>query len=311
LPEPISYIRRVTDAEGSVLFEAVPAGERTRTRAVRPATAFIVASLLRGVLDAGTGASVRRVGFGAPAGGKTGTTDDYKDAWFIGFTPALAAGVWIGFDEPRTIVPRGYGSDLAAPIWGRFMSEVASKRKSNRWLEPPPDVVGVEVCASSFAVATDACRRANGDPPGEVLRPQTYVEYFASGTEPVENCSHHRSLFATLVAPFRSPSPPDAPPLAEDLDAGSPSVTVVHDHTFGKCNGRLVAGPDGLHYLTHHKHAFSLRFTELARVVVDVERQRVRLWLHGGRKYNFRAARANRDALVALQDLLDRENVAR
>jgi hypothetical protein len=72
-----------------------------------------------------------------------------------------------------------------------------------------------------------------------------------------------------------------------------------------------VAGPDGLHYLTHHKHAFSLRFTELARVVVDVERQRVRLWLHGGRKYNFRAARANRDALVALQDLLDRENVAR
>jgi penicillin-binding protein 1A len=318
LPRPTFCITRVTDAEGRILFEAAPSGERSRPRAVSPATAFIVGSLLRGVLDFGTGASVRREGFGAPAAGKTGTTDDYKDAWFIGFTPGLAAGVWIGFDHPRTIVPRGYGSHLAAPVWAQFMSEVAGQRDSDEWIEPPPDVVRVEVCISSLAVATEACRRATFDAAGGVRGPHTYVEYFASGTEPVDHCPLHRSRFDSLVALFRSPSrpvrkpsesapaPPEpAPPSANTSDVLSRSVRVVHDHVFGNCTGRLVAGPDGLRYVTPHKDGFRLRFTELAGVAIDVERQRIRVSDRRGRRYNFRTATAHRDALAALQAALD------
>jgi penicillin-binding protein 1A len=318
VPQPTVYITRVTDAEGRVVFEAAPSGERFRPRAVRPATAFIVSSLLRGVLDAGTGWRVRREGFGAPAAGKTGTTDDYKDAWFIGFTPDLAAGVWIGFDDPRTIVPRGYGSDLAAPVWARFMSEVAGKRDSDQWIEPPPDVVRVEICTSSLAVATEACRRANEDAAGGVWRPQTYMEYFAPDTEPVDRCTLHGSLFATLIAPFRSPSPPyrqpsgtppappeSPPPIANTLDAPSASVPVVHDHVFGNCTGHLAAGPDGLRYVTEHHDAFRFRFTELARVAIDVERRRIQISIREGRTYNFQAATVDPDALLALEAALN------
>jgi hypothetical protein len=80
---------------------------------------------------------------------------------------------------------------------------------------------------------------------------------------------------------------------------------VVHDHVFGNCTGRLVAGPDGLRYVTPHKDGFRLRFTELAGVAIDVERQRIRVSDRRGRRYNFRTATAHRDALAALQAALD------
>ena len=91
VPQP-AYIRRVERADGTIIFHGTGAPTSSAHRAVEPTTAFLVASLLRDVVDAGTGTRVRREGFVAPAGGKTGTTDDYKDAWFVGFTPELAAG---------------------------------------------------------------------------------------------------------------------------------------------------------------------------------------------------------------------------
>ena len=152
VPRP-TYIRRVEQRDGEVLFPLEE--EEAGTRAVSPATAFIVASLLRDVVDAGTGARVRREGFVAPAGGKTGTTDEYRDAWFVGFTPELAAGVWIGFDRPQTIMPKGYASDLAAPVWAQFM-KAAVADQPGRWLNQPADVIAAEVCALSGALARDA-----------------------------------------------------------------------------------------------------------------------------------------------------------
>ncbi len=320
VPQP-TYITRVTDAFGRVLFEAASSGARIQPRAVSPATAFIVASLLRGVLDAGTGWRVRREGFRGPAAGKTGTTDDYKDAWFIGFTPALAAGVWVGFDDPRTIVPRGYGSDLAAPVWARFMSAAVGTRDPGGWMEPPPDVVPVEVCASSLAVATEACRRSAGDAAGEILRPQTYVEYFASGSEPVDRCPVHQSVLTWVIEPFRSqgrpdrlrsgplPALPEPPRPIANGEAASPAasrgVAVVHDHVFGSCTGRLSTGPAGLRYVTAHKDAFTIDFRDLASVAIDVDLRRVRVIVRGGRQYNFQAVTADREALVALEAALD------
>jgi penicillin-binding protein 1A len=316
VPEP-TYIRRVTDAGGAVLFEADAHDAQGRAPAVSPATAFIVANLLRGVVDAGTGAGVRREGFVAPAAGKTGTTDDYKDAWFVGFTPDLAAGVWVGFDEPRTILRRGYASDVAAPVWASFMTEAVGSRGTGKWIEPPPGVIAVEVCVLSGLLATDACRRRDGDLQEGIRRPPTYIEFFAAGTEPLEQCSRHRSFLALLAAPFRGLSRPDRPeleppPPAEPaaqtestVDEANPSVAVVHDHAFGSCAGRLIVDPDGIRYFTAHKDAFAVNFTDLARVEVDTRTGRLQIKVRRGRTYNFQASSAELNALASFEAALD------
>ena len=100
-------------------------------QAIRPVTAYLMADMLRGVIDGGTGYGVRQMGFTLPAGGKTGTTNDYKDAWFIGFTPSLVTGVWVGYDQPQTIRRHGYAAELAVPLWTRFM-KVATKGHEGR-----------------------------------------------------------------------------------------------------------------------------------------------------------------------------------
>jgi len=125
-------IRRVVDRDGTVLFEN---GEKPR-RVITPVTAYLMADMLKGVVDAGTGSAARRYGFTRPAGGKTGTTNDYHDAWFVGFTPRLVTGVWVGFDQPRSIRPAGYASELAVPMWARFMTS-ATKGDAVRWIARP------------------------------------------------------------------------------------------------------------------------------------------------------------------------------
>src|SRR3989442_15538169 len=92
---------RVKDEGGRVLFQAEP----KQDRAVSETTAFLMSSMLADVIDAGTAARARAMGFTLPAAGKTGTTNDFMDAWFVGFTPNLVAGVWVGYDQPRTIMP--------------------------------------------------------------------------------------------------------------------------------------------------------------------------------------------------------------
>jgi 1A family penicillin-binding protein len=126
LTEP-TLVKRVETADGEVLFAAAPQVKP----AVSQATAFLMTSMLSDVINAGTGWQARNVGFTLPAAGKTGTTNDYRDAWFIGYTPSLATGVWVGYDQPRTIIGNGYAGDLAVPLWGRFMA-AASTRGSPR-----------------------------------------------------------------------------------------------------------------------------------------------------------------------------------
>ena len=95
LQSPV-FVRRIEDAEGRVLYR----GEEVGRRVLSESTAFLMASMLSDVVNHGTGYGARQAGFSLPAGGKTGSTDDHADAWFIGFTPKLAAGVWVGFDRP-------------------------------------------------------------------------------------------------------------------------------------------------------------------------------------------------------------------
>jgi penicillin-binding protein 1A len=139
---PPTLIRRVEDADGEVLFE----GQELPFQAIRPVTAYLMADMLRGVIDRGTGYRARQLGFSLPAGGKTGTTNDYRDAWFIGFTPSIVTGVWVGHDQPQTIRRDGYASELAVPMWTRFM-KAATKGDKAEWVDRPRGVRDARVNA--------------------------------------------------------------------------------------------------------------------------------------------------------------------
>ncbi|HEY3600471.1 MAG TPA: hypothetical protein VGK72_00780, partial [Chthoniobacterales bacterium] len=95
-------------------------------------------------------------GFDLPAAGKTGTTNDFKDAWFVGFTSTITCGVWVGFDQPTTIIPHGYGAALALPVWTQVMMKSAARYPPERLRAPMP-LQEATVCSISNAVATSGC----------------------------------------------------------------------------------------------------------------------------------------------------------
>ncbi len=201
MPTPL-VIRRVEERDGTVLFAAPdPSG----TRAISDASAFLMADMMADVIDAGTAARVRSLGFTLPAAGKTGTTNDYHDAWFVGFTPTLVAGVWVGFDQPRTILPGGFASDVAVPVWTAFMKG-ATRGEKARWLPVPRGVVTARICRLSGHLATDDCEHAGlVDDEGRPERnSMVYTEYFARGTIPDATCDLHgsRGIFGAIAAVF-------------------------------------------------------------------------------------------------------------
>ena len=108
-------IRRVEDRDGVVLYTA----KESSAYAVGDITAYLMTTMMADVINAGTGADARRLGFTLPAAGETGTTNDFHDAWFVGFTPRLAAGVWVRFDQPQTILPNGFAGKIAVPVGRR------------------------------------------------------------------------------------------------------------------------------------------------------------------------------------------------
>ena len=186
--KPPLVITRVEDRTGKLLFADHPAA----SQAITEQNAFLMAQMLTDVVDRGTGYRARQVGFKLPAAGKTGTTNDYRDAWFVGFTPALVAGVWVGFDQPTSIMPGGYAAELAAPIWGRFMKDATAGDKP-MWLRTPPGVIAVQVCRISGKLPGEGCHHvetvaADGN---SVEKDQVGVEYFRAGTEPTEECDMH------------------------------------------------------------------------------------------------------------------------
>ncbi|KAB2643456.1 MAG: PBP1A family penicillin-binding protein [Verrucomicrobia bacterium] len=118
------FIEQVTDADGKILFLAT----RGRLPILDPAATRITTSILEKVLTEGTASRASSLGLKKLAAGKTGTTDHFFDAWFLGFTQGLTCGVWVGFDQPKTIMRGGYGAELALPIWVDFMESPAADR---------------------------------------------------------------------------------------------------------------------------------------------------------------------------------------
>lgn len=140
-------VEKVLDDHNRVLYEYEPEKHRVFT----PEVARQVTGMMENVLDFGTGAPVRQqFRFVAPAAGKTGTTNDYKDAWFEGFTSHLVAGVWIGYDKPREIMPGGYAATVALPVWANVMKQVQGQYPMAQF-PVPSDLEVVDVGGGFFS----------------------------------------------------------------------------------------------------------------------------------------------------------------
>jgi penicillin-binding protein 1A len=167
----------VENADGDV----VHAVDASREQVLSPQVAFQMVTMLEDVVARGTGAGARQWGVRGAVGGKTGTTNDYHDAWFVGFNSSVVVGVWVGFDQPERIVSGGTGARVALPIWSDFM------RRTTRRLpaEPFPVPAGLEareICRVSYLRAVQSC--------------PAYTEYFKEGDEvPSKLCPIHEGTF--------------------------------------------------------------------------------------------------------------------
>jgi penicillin-binding protein 1A len=165
-----------------------------------------MSSMLADVIDSGTGWKARQLGFRLPASGKTGTTNEYRDAWFVGYTRSLTAGVWVGYDTPRQILPgSAYAGDVAVPLWADFM-KVATRNDKPEPLVAPKNVVAVQICRLSGrrpAAGCDTVPVVNDDGIS-IEQSMIGTEYFERGTEPGEYCHMHvgRSIFGRLAGFF-------------------------------------------------------------------------------------------------------------
>ncbi len=170
-------ITRVEDRYGNTIKEYSP----IREEVLREESAYIITSMLQTVMDAGTGGSARWLhNFYHPAGGKTGTTQNWTDAWFVGFSKQLAAGVWVGVDDPRvSLGVKQEGSRVALPAWATFMAAAHDTLDYKRVkFEKPDGVINVEICTTTNNKPTNLCT--------------IETEIFIRGTEPSQMCKVHR-----------------------------------------------------------------------------------------------------------------------
>jgi penicillin-binding protein 1A len=171
------FIYRIEDKNRKVVLAREV---RALAPALDPRVTYVVRDMMRDVVERGTAASIRRyLPASIPVAGKTGTTNDNSDVWFIGLTPDLVAGVWLGFDKPVSIASGAGGGSLAAPVWGKMVAryyaskpEILTSRAPEQWV-PPVGVIMGEVDRATGELATP-------DTPAE----RRYTEYFVEGTEP-------------------------------------------------------------------------------------------------------------------------------
>jgi len=182
--EPVTVLA-VADEKGRTLEQHAQDPQRV----VRPESAFLVTHMLRSVLNSGTAAGARAMGFQADAAGKTGTTNDMRDAWFAGYTPDLLCVVWVGFDDNTPV--NLSGARAALPIWVEFMKGALAGTKPASFPVPPDAIIFLDIDPVTGRLATASC-------------PKTFSEAFIAGTEPQEYCHAHD-------APFDAADPPPFP----------------------------------------------------------------------------------------------------
>lgn len=201
---PSYAIESVVDGQGHEIFHH----EAVEKRIVRPDVAYLITAALQGVLRSGTGAGARAMGLNFPAAGKTGTTDDFHDAYFIGYTPDVVCGVWVGFDDPKSLnLP---GAQAALPAWVKFMVKADAGPHDD--FEVPEGIIFATIDPESGLLANSACPRKMRLP-------------FIGGTQPIQVCSLHGGGLLSSAAPIAPPSssslaPPGVP--APGPSSGSP-----------------------------------------------------------------------------------------
>jgi penicillin-binding protein 1B len=192
---PPYAVESVVDAKGHQIYQH----EDVSNRIIRPAVAYLITGALKAVLRYGTGASAGRLGLDFPAAGKTGTTQDYKDAYFIGYTPAIVCGVWVGFDQPESLGLTG--AQAALPAWVQFMQDAAPADPED--FPEPSGITMANIDPESGGLATPAC-------------PKQFPLPFLLGTAPTQMCPLHGGILASAPAPpvfgMTPPSPGYTPP---------------------------------------------------------------------------------------------------
>ena len=239
-------ITRVEDQHGQTIWFAPD----TKAQAISATTAYLMSSMLSDVVSSGTAATARAAGFSLPAAGKTGTTDDYADAWFIGYTPRVLTGVWFGLDQPAPIMRGGFGGVVAVPAWAQFMRQ-ATQGAQPEWFKAPPDIERVSICRLSGARAVDACRHATaavtaplidtlyppaGSQPAEPEEPPVFEDLFPVGVAPKDACPLHGGS----SQPLASATP------AVDAALQRTTIAAASAARAGRLLVEKISSPDGI-----------------------------------------------------------------
>ena len=201
---PAHFIERIDGADGTMLYRA---GHPDDQQPLQAGAAWMTHSILEKVMQrGGTAADARALGFTGHGAGKTGTTNDFRDAWFVGYTTSLTCGVWVGLDHPQTITAKGYGAALALPIWCQVMSKASAGKYPSREFQPPEALKRVRVCAFSNQLANDGCEAAG----------TAYTMVLPASKVPRMVCTVHQGQVVLpgqegLAAPGESPAPTPDP----------------------------------------------------------------------------------------------------
>ena len=187
-------IRRVENQNGEVLWEPQP----VRAQVLSAPEAWLMVSMMKDVVQRGTAAGSVGSRFFVPSGGKTGTTNDGADVWYIGYTADLVAGVWMGFDRPQKIKGNAQGGELAAPAYTSFMTEIYRRRPAPPDWPRPEGITTREIDRTTGELANPYC------PPDSVV-----TEYFIAGTEPIQECTVHSPF--NMCQPFDTTTRPGVP----------------------------------------------------------------------------------------------------
>lgn len=193
---PISVLF-VEDSNGKMVKDfRKDFSEKDRKQVISPETAYIITSMMEGVITRGTGRGARAYGLSRPAAGKTGTTNNFRDAWFVGYTPELVASVWVGFDLGTISMGSGMtGGRISAPTWGRFMQNALLYESKGSFSNQGLKLTKKTICKSC------------GKPPGGYCR-ETVEEYFHLSTVPQDTCEDPRGLIReSIPRPAQEPPP--------------------------------------------------------------------------------------------------------
>lgn len=214
-PESLRYI---TDAKGSKVDEY----QSSSQDALSPQICYILTDMLKGVIKEGTAAYSVGQYFHRPAAGKTGTTSDYSDAWFVGYTPDLVVCTWMGYDQRKSLGRGMTGGMVAAPMWRDFMLQIGGEDSTAKDFTVPDGVVFADICSASHKLATAQCYAAvealekSGDPKIEHAIRIT-KEVFKAGTEPKEYCtSDHNLANINILPPEEDAESPDEETMPEN-----------------------------------------------------------------------------------------------